>query len=202
MKNKLTFLGHASIKIESATGTVIYIDPAFPCDNYQQEADIILVTHHHGDHDLVDLVTKKEDCVILDNKVMLIDGVYQEKEFAGIKVKAVPAYNKNHKKEENVGYIIFLQDTSIYIAGDTSKTDEMESFTQYDLDYAVLPIDGYYNMGPLEAKECVELIKAKTFIPIHNDPRSIKDGKEYDTNFDVLEKENALIVHHGETIEL
>ena len=52
---RMTFIGHASVKIKTTTGEVIYIDPYFPTDSYKEPADVILVTHGHSDHNRVDL---------------------------------------------------------------------------------------------------------------------------------------------------
>ena len=202
MKDKLTFLGHGSVKLTTGSGIVVYIDPAFPGAVYDEEADLILVTHHHGDHDKTELVKQKPDCAVWDNRAMLINGEYQTKEIKGLRIMAVPAYNKNHKKEDCVGYVIFSGDKSIYLAGDTSKIAEMAQLAAYDLDYALMPVDGYYNMGPKEAEECAELIKVKCFIPIHNDPRSMEDGREYTTNFDRLKSKRVRILQHGESLEI
>ena len=201
MKNRLTFLGHGCVKLTSETGVVVYIDPAFPGNCYQEAADLILVTHHHGDHDKVKLVNKKPDCVIWDDKDMLVKGEYQTKEFKGFKIRAVPAYNKNHNRKKCVGYVIWLGDKKIYHSGDTCKIKEMADLAEYDLDYAFMPVDGIYNMGPEEAEECAELIKTRCFIPIHNDMRTMRDGKEYPTKFDKLRSERVKILHHGESIE-
>ena len=202
MKNKLTFLGHASMKIVTKDGVVIYLDPAFAPGNYSEAADIILVSHHHGDHDNVALVNKKSDCLILDNAVMLQNGNYQTTVIKGVKITAVPAYNKNHKKEESVGFLLSWADIKFYFGGDTSETQEMVTFADLGIDYAILPIDGVYNMNPEQADHCNELIKPRIFIPIHNDPRSMKDGKEYDTNFDLLKSTNIVRLAHGQTIDL
>jgi len=202
MKNRLTFFGHASFKIETKDDVVLYIDPAFPGGDYSQAADIILVTHHHGDHDKVELVNKKPGCIVLDNTSMLIDHEYQCQVIANIKIEAVEAYNKNHQKDSSVGYIITLDDVILYIAGDTSMTRQMAELVNYNIDYAILPIDGFYNMGPQEADECIALMKAKHFIPVHNDPRSMETGQEYETNFAALKSDNIIRINHGQTMEL
>ena len=48
MTVRLTWLGHASVKITSPSIT-IYIDP-WKIDNPAPHADIILLTHDHYDH--------------------------------------------------------------------------------------------------------------------------------------------------------
>ena len=202
MENKLTFLGHASFKIISALNTVIYIDPSFPCKGYQEEADLILISHHHSDHDKTELVNKKPECLILGPSDFIMNDKYLSREFKDLKITAVAAYNKNHKKSESIGFVLEFKDAKVYIAGDTSKTTEMADMAYLGIDYAFLPIDGFYNMDVKEAEKCIDIIKAKHFIPIHNDSRSSSDGKEYTTHFDELTKDNVIIMHHGETIEI
>lgn len=43
------------------------------------------------------------------------------------------------------------------------------------IDYALLPTDGFYNMGLEEAMECADLIGAKHTIPIHHEAGRLYD---------------------------
>jgi rhodanese-related sulfurtransferase len=63
---KLFYQGHGSYRITAGDGTVIYIDP-YAGDGYDVPADIILVTHQHGDHNQVQLCAQKPDCRIITN---------------------------------------------------------------------------------------------------------------------------------------
>ncbi|MGL4107808.1 MBL fold metallo-hydrolase [Clostridium paraputrificum] len=83
-------------------------------------ADIILITHEHEDHNKLDLVTKKDNTKIIRSRDALKDGAYYTFDEQGIKIESVPAYNKNHKKDLCVGYIIEVDGIKIYHAGDTS----------------------------------------------------------------------------------
>ena len=57
----LTYIGHASVKIVSSNGSVLYIDPAYNKWDYKnQPADYILVTHSHEDHKPVAALSLKE----------------------------------------------------------------------------------------------------------------------------------------------
>ncbi len=202
MKPKMTFIGHASLKFVTAAGTVVYIDPAFNGD-YSEPADLILITHHHGDHDQVGLVQKKTECRIIDVPDVLVGGEYQTIQHMDVTATAVAAYNKNHNKENCVGYVLAFDGVKIYVPGDTSKTDDMsEKLAAMNLDYALFPIDGIYNMSPAEAAECAAIIGAKVNIPIHNDPRSMQTGEYYETNLAEFNSAGKRVVKHGETIEL
>lgn len=194
---KLLFQGHGSFRIISEDNIVIYFDP-YAGEGYDVPADLVLVTHQHGDHNQVQLVTKKPDCVIIQNQDALKDGEYQSFHVKGVHVQAVPAYNKNHSREEAVGYVITVDGIKIYGAGDTSSTKEMAEMATLKLDYALLTTDGVYNMDPMEASACAELIGAKHAIPIH-----MKPGELFD--MEMAEKftaKNRLIVKAGEEIEL
>ena len=170
----LLYQGHGSVRIETSEGKVIYVDP-YAGEGYDRKADLILITHEHRDHNNIDLIKEKADAIILRSKDMLIKGIYQIKKIGNIKIEAVPAYNKNHKKEECVGYILTVDGKTIYLSGDTSTTDAMPGLKERKLDYAFLCMDGKYNMGPEEATECAKMIGAKKSVPYHMAPGKLFD---------------------------
>jgi L-ascorbate metabolism protein UlaG (beta-lactamase superfamily) len=194
---RLLYQGHGSYRIISNEQTVIYIDP-YAGSGYEVPADLILVTHQHGDHNQVQLVAKKPTCTIIQEKEALIAGVYQRFDVQGVHIQAVPAYNRNHRREESVGYIVTVDGITVYCSGDTSITDEMKDMAALHLDYVLLPIDGIYNMDPNEATECAEIIGAKHSIPIH-----MKPGELFDiTMAERFTAKSRLIVKAGEEIGL
>jgi len=67
MKKVLTFIGHASMKIKTEEGAVIYIGPDYKGD-YSEEVDLILVTHEHQDHNQVGLCKPNDGCKIIRAK--------------------------------------------------------------------------------------------------------------------------------------
>lgn len=199
---KLLFMGQASIRITTAEGKVIYIDP-YVGDGYEPAADLILITHSHYDHNGVDKVkNRKPDCRIITWKEALADGEHQTFDLGYATVEAVEAgYNRWHDVKECVGYIVTLSDgISVYVTGDTSKTEQMPMLADRDIDYAFYCCDGVFNMDLDEAAECAGLVQAKHNIPYHV---IAQDGVYFDRErAEQFEAENRLIVGEGEEIEL
>lgn len=196
--SKLLFQGHGSYRFITNEGVVIYVDP-YIGDGYDIDADIILVTHEHYDHNKIELVKQKSDCVIIRHDTLKVGHIYNKTSIKGVEIEAVEAYNARHDKNACAGYILRFDGLSIYCSGDTSRTDDMENkLSKETIDYALLPIDGIYNMDAKEASICAEIIGAKHTIPIHMKPLELFD-MECALKF---EHNSRLIVEAGSEIDL
>ena len=197
---KLYYQGHGSFRITLADRRVIFVDP-FAGDGYDRSADFVLITHEHFDHNRLELVTLKEDAVVLRAEDLLIDREYQMMEFNGFMIQGVPAYNENHSKNDCVGLLMVADGVCIYASGDTSETAYMKTFlSRMPVDYALYCCDGVYNMNTAEAARCAKLVGAAHNIPIHMVPNAANlfDQATAET-FDVP---GRLIIKPGEEIEL
>jgi len=194
---KLFYQGHGSFRLTANDGRTIYVDP-YAGEGYDIPADIILVSHQHGDHNQIQLCTQKSDCKIITNEDALQGGQHNSFNIDGINVQAVEAYNKNHDSAQCVGFIITIDGIKIYACGDTSKTEQMKTFADMKLDYAILCGDGVYNMGLEEAAECARLIQAKHNIIIHLKPKELFD-RELAEKWDAP---NKIIIEPNEEISL
>lgn len=191
-KASLTLIGHASMKIKTPGGIVIYIDPYYQGD-YSEEADIILVSHEHSDHNKIDMCKQKPGCKVLRVKDTINqDGSYNSFEISGVKIEPLPASNKNHSIKSTTGFLISFEGIVIYHAADTSKLDQMANLKSRAVDYAFFPIDGQYNMNAAEAMECAKLVGAKHNVPMHY----------FNADLKTFQPDNLLIIKYGETIEL
>jgi L-ascorbate metabolism protein UlaG (beta-lactamase superfamily) len=86
-----------------------------------------------------------------------------------VKIVAVPALHTS-RTSVPIGTIIMNDGTTIYHAGDTAITAEMEIFARlYPIDIAMLPIFGIATMDYIHASEAVRLMKPKIVMPIHFD---------------------------------
>jgi len=197
MATKFLYQGHGSYRITAADGRVIYIDP-YAGSGYDKPADILLVTHQHDDHNKIELVTQKPGCKLITNVEALAGGKHNTFTVGDIVIEAVEASNVNHDPTQCVGFILTVDGIKIYVASDTSKTKSMESFAKRKLDYALLPIDGFYNMDSNGAAECARLIGARVNIPVHMKPGELFDRKIAEA-FDAPGKR---IVAAGEEIDL
>ncbi|MHA2424643.1 MAG: MBL fold metallo-hydrolase [Candidatus Thorarchaeota archaeon] len=200
----IKWLAHASFEIKFADKT-IYIDPS---TNYTglkdkdfEEADLIAVTHNHGDHcdaKLLKKIRKLGSAIVAPPKAKEAIGKagvvweLQAGQFmdisGGIKVRAVEAYNVKRFRKENepfhpqglgVGFVLTLEGRRIYHAGDTDFIEPMNLMG--DIDVALLPIDGHYTMDVEEATEAALAIEPAIAIPMHHreaDPEVFKANVE------------------------
>lgn len=199
---ELTLVCHAALKIKTAEGKVIYIDP-YKKGDYSEPADLILITHGHDDHNNVKSVTAKSDTQIITYSDLHPDiNTYNETEKLGVKIRAVPAYNKNHAKNSCVGYILEFDGFKIYHAGDTDFIEEMKALSSENIDYAFIPTDGFFNMGLEEATKAANAIGAKHTVAIHNNGTNFAKCKTQDELFQKFTPENRLYMNYGDKIKL
>lgn len=197
---KLLYQGHGSLRIVTAEGKVIYIDP-YAGEGYNLPADLILVTHGHQDHTAVKLIKNRNDgCQVITYKEALVKGEYKTYDLGFAAVEAVQAgNNKNHNIKECVGWLITLSDGIIvYVSGDTSTTEQMVELSGRNIDYAFFCCDGIYNMDMDEAVACAKLVNAKHSIPYHMAPGQLFDGKRAE----LFDAPGKLIIPAGEEITL
>lgn len=179
-----TFLGHGSLMLEF-NKQVIQIDPWSKVADYAflPKADIVLVTHNHPDH-LDPVALKKtrhpatvtiisESCLsaVPDGQVMK-NG--EARVLGGIGIKAIPAYNMVHKREngelyhpkgEGNGYLLTFNKTRVFIAGDTENIPEIDELK--DIDYAFLPMNLPYTMTPEMVDNAARNFRPKVLYPYH-----------------------------------
>jgi L-ascorbate metabolism protein UlaG (beta-lactamase superfamily) len=180
----ITFLGHSSLMLEWAD-KVIHVDPWSAQADYASlpKADLVLITHEHRDHldtGAIDAIRKDGTlfCAALKASAPLKDASVlkngETREFLGIRVDAVPAYNRMHMRPSGEpyhpkgagnGYVLHFGATRIYIAGDTEAVPEMAALKGVDV--AFLPVNLPYTMSIDMFVEVAQLIQPKILYPYH-----------------------------------
>lgn len=168
------WLGHDTFKISGEH--TIYTDPF--SINKKDHADIILITHEHYDHCSPDDVKKLQgpetviiataDCAAKLSGTIRTIRSGETITIGKTVIEAVPAYNTNkkfHPQDKGwVGYVITVNGTRIYLAGDTDLIPEMKTIKA---DIALLPVSGTYVMTAEEAVQAALIIQPRVAIPMH-----------------------------------
>lgn len=179
--NQITWLGHASFKIQTHTAKSIYIDPWKLPDNPAiiSPADIILVSHEHYDHMSIPDIEKiyHPETMLLTpssckhhlerfNPTILDPGTTRT--FGDITFRGIWAYNTHKSYHPRVrrwiGVKITFNDQSIYYAGDTDATNEMNNIFP---DIALIPVGGTYTMNAEEGAKALDQLSPQLAIPYH-----------------------------------
>jgi len=180
----ITFIGHGTLMME-LNGKVIHIDPVSMFADYTtlSKADLVLITHEHGDHldpKTLDIIKKSDTRIVLTktcNEKYKGTDVMENgdtKVFGDITVEAVPAYNIEHKRPDGVpfhpkgqgnGYIITFGNKKVYVAGDTENIPEMANLK--DIDIAFLPVNLPYTMTPEMCANAARMFRPKILYPYH-----------------------------------
>jgi L-ascorbate metabolism protein UlaG (beta-lactamase superfamily) len=208
-------LGHASVRIETDNGLIVYIDPwSDVIHDSPHDGDLVFVTHDDYDHydpDGIEAVASEEANIVtyeaidtsdLDRDVtpLSYDGSLTVQ---GITVEAVPAHNRNdgdhtrdngtpyHQEGEVIGLVLEFDAVTVYFPSDT---DFLPVHETVQANVFIPPIGGHYTMNRHEAVDFAESVDADLVLPVH-----------YDT-FEAIETDEEAFVtdleERGRSVEL
>jgi len=175
---KIAFIGHGTLMMTYA-GKVIHVDPVSMYADYSTlpKADLILVTHEHGDHldqKAIQAISTANTTIIvnqgsakaLPNATVMKNG--DTKIVAGVSIEAVPAYNPEkafHPKGNGNGYVLSFGDKRIFVAGDTENVPEIKALKNIDI--AFLPMNLPFTMTPEQVADIAKAMHPKILYPYH-----------------------------------
>ena len=181
---QIVFVGHGTLAF-AWQGKVIHVDPVGGEADYRKmpKADLILVTHEHGDHldpkAIESIRTADTQIILTKTCVPRVPGGQvmtngQVLTVQGFNLEATPAYNiKNMRSPDNPyhpkglgnGYLITFGDKRVYVAGDTENIPEMQDLK--DIDIAFLPMNLPFTMTPEMTAAAAQVIQPKVLYPYH-----------------------------------
>jgi L-ascorbate metabolism protein UlaG (beta-lactamase superfamily) len=191
MAADVRWLGHSAFHL-SGGGADVLIDPfltgnpkaAASADDVP--ADVILLTHGHGDHlgDTVDIAKRTGATVVAIVELaaeLANDGVENvlDPNYGGTVtfdwgwVKLVPAWHTAVSPKGTphapAGLLIHIGDHLIYHLGDTALFSDMQLIAKRGdkVDLALVPIGGHYTMDRFDAVTAVNFIEPQQVIPCH-----------------------------------
>jgi len=216
---EITLLGHSGVKIQGSK--TIYIDPfltgnpaASTTPDEITEADIVIVTHYHGDHlgDTFAICKKTEATCVGIHEVSVdaeAEGIIAEGmniggtiEVKGVKIHMVQALH-SAEKGDPAGVVVEMDGKKIYHAGDTGLTLDMKLIGEFfKPDLSFIPIGDRYTMGIPSAAKAVEFIQTKKVIPVHYDTFPIVSADPEDFKRRVGDLAEVIILKPGGSYSL
>lgn len=166
---KIKWYGHAAFNITTEKGVKIIVDPyksgafggALSYGKIKDEADIVLTSHDHDDHNYTKDIQGK--FTHIDKK-----GVYEVK---NVKIKAMPSYHDSSKGKERGNNLMFVIEADGLILahmGDLGHTLEKDTVKEVGkIDILFLPVGGFYTIDAKEATKVMHDINPVITIPMH-----------------------------------
>jgi L-ascorbate metabolism protein UlaG (beta-lactamase superfamily) len=222
---KVTFLGHASFKIEE-DGKIVYVDPwltgptsPITIDDVEK-ADIVLVTHDHADHGFVegrDICKKTGAYFVALNELAHKAGeqgvenihtlnIGGSVNIGGVVVTLVQAHHSAGTGAPT-GFVVRFPSSSFYHPGDTGVFASMGLFAELysPIDLFLSPIGSYFVMDIHQAALATKLLKPRNVIPMHYDTFPVIEANPEKFKHLVSEASpdtNVIIIKPGESTEI
>jgi len=194
MSTRFRWLGHSALLLEN-DGRNVLVDPfltgnpkaAITAD--EAPADLILISHGHGDHvgDAVAIAKRTGAAVATNYEISewlkqpeqglkRVEGLQHGGGFTfddWVRVKLTLAFHGSALPDGSNGgnpcgfLLTFPDGIKVYDAADTALFGDMALIGEAGIDLALLPIGDYYTMGPDDALRAVKLLRPRYVAPIH-----------------------------------
>jgi L-ascorbate metabolism protein UlaG (beta-lactamase superfamily) len=163
---EVTWYGHAAFLITTGQGVKIITDPYKPGGGIlykaiPDEADIVTVSHEHSDHNYVEG---------LPGKPTVIKEVGKHK-IKGIVVEGFLAYHDDSRGTQRGHNTIFTFDADgirMCHLGDLGHVLSDQEVQQIGhVDVLLIPVGGFFTIGPEEATTVANQLRPKLIFPMH-----------------------------------
>lgn len=163
---KIRWLGHASFLITSEKGISVLTDPyavggGIGYGKIQESADIVTISHQHGDHN---------NYAAVKGNPQIVEGPGR-KVVKGIEFQGISAYHDEAKGGQRGANSIFcftMDGIRICHLGDLGHPlSEKQAQEIGGIDILLIPVGGFYTIDAIIATQVCALLKPKAVIPMH-----------------------------------
>lgn len=155
---QIKWLGHSCFRVE-CDGYAVVLDPFEPgsvpgCQDINETADQVLCSHEHYDHNYRQGVVLRQDGRKNPFTIKALDSFHDDCQGA--------------KRGPNLIHLLEADGLRAAHFGDVGAMPSSQVLEQLQgLDAIMLPVGGFYTVGPKEAQAIVEAISPRVVIPMH-----------------------------------
>jgi L-ascorbate metabolism protein UlaG (beta-lactamase superfamily) len=176
-KVTVRWFGQSYFQVVSSTGTRIVFDPhaimSYP--RQTNEADVVLISHPHQDHNQIDVITNRERAKILvgcKGMGRKMEWNVVDEKVKDVVIRSVGVYHdkaQGMERGKNAVFIVEVDGLRIAHLGDIGHTLSAGQIKAIgEIDVLMLPVGGVYTLNGIDAKKVVEQLRPKRFIlPMH-----------------------------------
>lgn len=162
---RITWLGHACFRIAPSSGPVVVTDPFDPgIGSYpatRPKADVVTVSHEHGDHNAVNRVSGQFK-VVRGGRTQTV---------AGVEFRGIASYHdsvQGQQRGTNTIFVFKLDDITFCHLGDLGHVltpQQVQAIGRVDV--LMIPVGGYYTIDAKTADRVVQQLSPRVVLPMH-----------------------------------
>ena len=161
----IRYQGHSQFLLEDKNGQRVVTDPYDASTGYpmsEVRADVVTVSHAHGDHSFTDKVT---------GSPVIIREAGISMPLPDVKITAIPCFHDGEggkKRGQNLMMLIEMDGLRLLHCGDLGHLLPEETIASLGrVDVLLIPVGGFFTMSPEDAARTVEAIRPRVTVPMH-----------------------------------
>jgi L-ascorbate metabolism protein UlaG (beta-lactamase superfamily) len=161
----LRYYGHSLFTLTMESGFVLLTDPYgdfFDYPHHRLKADVVTVSHHHRDHDSLEMIV---------GQPTVVDQEGVSSPVSGLLITGVPSKHdaqNGQKRGDNMIFVIEAEGLKLVHLGDLGHVlNERQRNAIGRPDVLMTPVGGTYSTDAAAAAENVRLLRPRVTIPMH-----------------------------------